>query len=782
MSRPACRVSKEVGKPDAGGDKPRPDGPAHCPRAVRTGHPVLQTPDVNASHEVGPGGMRPRLQIGLFATTLFTGATLLFWIQPLFTKMVLPVLGGSPAVWNTAMVFFQAMLLGGYLYAHVLGRLFRPGAQLVVHLACLALAAFALPVEPAEGWHPDAGDPPALWLLILLAGTIGAPFFAVSATAPLMLRWFSHTGHPHAGDPYFLYAASNVGSMVILLAYPFLVEPALGVRAQGIAWSGGFALLAACILGCGLFAARSDAPPPPAAAFASNTRPTHRQRLWWLAYSALPACLLLGVTGHITTDIASAPLLWVVPLALYLATFVNAFARRPLIPHGVAVRAMAWAVLLLAAVLPFREPAGVFLPLHLAVFFVVATACHLELARRRPPPEALTEFFCFVSLGGVLGGAFAGLVAPVVFPMILEYPLALVAAAALLPRPSRRVKAADIVIAALIPAVILGGDSLASWLDWPRPMIGVAALYAVLVALALSRQIRPLGFALCILSFVCIGLTNKPWGGKSDTLWRDRSFFGAYRVTESTDPPMVSLVHGTTNHGGQWIDADGALRPTTYHTAASPLAAALKATQAQTDRQRVGVVGLGSGAMAYYRRPGDVWRYFEIDPLIVRLAVDSGYFGMLAAHDPAPSIVLGDARLTLAREPERSFDVLVMEAFSSDAIPTHLLTREAVALYMDKLAPDGVLLLHISNRLLDLQPVAAAAAAELDYPAVIARSKRPDEADDPTYAPSVWVAVARTRETLDVLGSGWEVLEAPQARAWRDDHSSLVRAIRWTGR
>ena len=595
------------------------------------------------------------------------------------------------------------------------------------------------------------------------------------------MRWFSHTGHPYAGDPYFLYAASNVGSMFILLAYPFLVEPALGVRAQGAAWAAGFALLAFGILGCGVVAARS-APPSGLRTGSAKVRPTHRQRLGWLAYSALPACLLLGVTGHITTDIASAPLLWVVPLALYLGSFVNAFARRPLIPHGIAVRAMAWAVLLLAAVLPFREPAGIFLPLHLAVFFVVATACHLELARRRPPPAALTEFFCFVSLGGLLGGAFAGLVAPAVFPVILEYPLALVAAAALLPRPSRRVKAADIVIAALIPAAILGGDALTTWLDWPRPVIGAAALYALLVALALSRQIRPLAFALCIGSFVGVGLTHKPWAGDAETLWRGRSFFGAYRVTEAADPPMRSLVHGTTNHGGQWIDAEGRLRPTTYHTAASPLAAALAATQARTGRQSVGVVGLGSGAMAYYRRPGDAWRYFEIDPLIVRLAVDSGYFGMIAAHDPEPSIVVGDARLTLAGEPDGGFDVLVMEAFSSDAIPTHLLTREAVALYMRKLAGDGVLLLHISNRLLDLRPVAAAAAAELGHPAVIRRSERPDEASDPTYAPSVWVAVARSRETLAGLGDGWEPLEAAGARAWRDDHSSLVQAIRWTGR
>ena len=717
-----------------------------------------------------------RLLVAWFAGTAFVGAAMLFWVQPLFAKMVLPVLGGSPAVWSTAMVFFQAALLGGYAYAHLLARL-RPRIQVIVHAACLGLAALALPFHASEAWVPEVGESPALWLLGLMAMVIGAPFFAVSATAPLTLRWFSHTRHPHARDPYFLYAASNVGSIAVLLAFPFILEPALGVRTQAVAWAFGFALLAACVVGCGTTVWNRPARLGPASA---AQPPAARQRLGWLAYSAVPSALLLGVTGHITTDIASAPLLWVVPLVLYLLGFVNAFARRPLLRLGPAARGMALALVLLAVVLPWREPAVVFLPLHLGVFCIVAAACHLELARRRPSPEFLTDYLLCVSLGGVVGGAFVALLAPLVFDAILEYPFALVLAAALLPGRSPGIKTADVVTAAVILGTIVVGAGVLIWLDWPRPVFLVACVYGVLGAFALSRQVRPVGFALCILAFVAAGLAQ-PWQD-SDTIWRGRSFFGVYRVTDSVDPPMRSLMHGTTDHGGQTSAADGP-RPTTYHTPASPVAEAFAATQALTEHQRVGIVGLGSGAMAYYRRESDSWRYFEIDPLVVWLAVESGYFQMIPEHDPDPSIIVGDARLTLAWEPDRSFDLLIMEAFSSDAIPTHLLTREALALYVRKLADGGVLLLHISNRLLDLEPVVAAVTADLGVAAVIGRSTNPGRDADPTYATSEWVAVAAEQTTLDALGDGWSPLEpAGSEYVWRDDHASLVQVVRWTGR
>ena len=323
-------------------------------------------------------------QLWLFTATMFVGAALLFWMQPLFTKMVLPLLGGSPSVWNTAMVFFQAALLAGYGYAHLLTRHLGSRSQCIAHFCVLGAAAIALPIGIAEGWQPDPDATPSLWLLGLLVLSIGAPFFAVATTAPLIQRWFSRTGHPHASDPYFLYAASNLGSVAVLLAFPFVIEPLVGTRGQALAWTLGFAVLAACIAGCGASVWGRPRRTRPTVSERDAAPPGWRDRAVWLAYSAVPSSLLLGVTGHISTDIASAPLLWVVPLALYLLSFVNAFARRPLIPSWLATRAMAFGLVILAALFPWREPASVFLPLHLAAFFFIATACHGALAKRRP--------------------------------------------------------------------------------------------------------------------------------------------------------------------------------------------------------------------------------------------------------------------------------------------------------------------------------------------------------------------------------------------------------------
>ena len=356
--------------------------------------------------------------VGLFAATLFVSASLLFWIQPLFAKMVLPLLGGSPSVWNTALVFFQAVLLAGYGYAHLLIRQCGQRSQIVLHLGVLAVAALALPVGVAHGWRPDAGTPLTLWLLGLLGASIGAPFFAVSTTAPLLQRWFSHTGHPHAHDPYFLYGASNLGSILALLAFPFVLEPLLSSRAQALAWTLGFAVLAVAIAGCGGMVWRRTV----GGTITSETgmRPNGPQRLSWIVYAALPSSLLLSVTTHISTDIAPAPLLWVIPLTLYLLTFVITFARRPPVPHWFVVRIMPLALMILVALFWWRRPIGLFLPLHLAAFFVIALMCHGELVRRRPGVEALTEFYLCLSLGGVIGGAFTALDAPLLFDSVLS--------------------------------------------------------------------------------------------------------------------------------------------------------------------------------------------------------------------------------------------------------------------------------------------------------------------------------------------------------------------------
>ena len=724
-------------------------------------------------------------QLWLFTATIFVGATLLFLVQPLFAKMVLPLLGGSPSVWNTALVFFQAVLLAGYGYAHWLMRWLGQRNQIIVHVCVLAMAALVLPIGVASGWRPHAGTPPALWLLGLLTVSVGVPFFAVSATAPLIQRWFARTGHPHAHDPYFLYSASNLGSVLALLAFPFVLEPTLSSHVQSIVWSMGFGVLTVCIFGCGAVVWRcTDAmssPPWPHA----MERPNWRHRATWMVYAAVPSALLLGVTTHISTDIAAAPLLWVVPLTLYLLTFAIAFARRPLIPHWVAVRAMPLALVALVALFAWREPIGVFLPLHLLVFFVIALMCHGELVRRRPGVESLTEFYLFLSLGGVIGGAFIALCAPVLFNTVFEYPLSLTLAAALLPSASPRANRGDVILALVVLAVLVGGKIVASGLGWQPNTFVVPGICAVFALVVFARQTRPFGFALCVgvlLVSSAYALTS------SEVLWRGRSFFGVYRISESGDPTNRSLVHGTTNHGGQLMAANGDISPTAYYTSSSPVTEVLATVQARSVGQRVGVVGLGSGALACYRRAGDTWRFFEIDPLMVWVAAESGHFDLMArcaeSVSEAVPVVLGDARLTLTEEPDGHLDVLVIDAFSSDAIPIHLLTREAVVLYMDKLAADGVLVMHISNRFLNLTPVLARIIEELGYAALRGSSGKIDREIDPAGTRSVWVLIARDQAVIDALALGemWGPLETPtDGRVWSDDFSNLLEVIRWTG-
>ncbi len=728
----------------------------------------------------------------MFTATVFAGAVLLFWIQPLFTKMALPLLGGAPLVWNTAMVFFQAMLLAGYAYAHALTRWLGVRIQIGVHVLVLGVAALALPVAVVEGWHPDTAAP-ATWFLAVLFVSLGAPFFALASTAPLLQRWFSLGDHPHADDPYFLYAASNAGSVAVLLAFPFVLEPLLPTGAQSTMWSIGFVALAIGVIACGVSATLTATRPDSqraAAAFPGGrdaTPVSWRQRAGWLAYSAVPSALLLGVTAHISTDIASAPLLWVVPLALYLLTFVNAFARRPLIPLSGSARAMSLGLVVLAAAFLWREPAGIFLPLHLGAFFCIALACHGELARRRPPAASLTEFYLFLSLGGLTGGALVALLAPVVFDSVLEYPIALVFAAALLPRvlggespPGPRLKTSDLVLAGGIAVAVLSTGPLLDWAGLPTPRRVWMVLMAGLAVVVLSRRPRPAAFALCIGALL---ITSVRPLTSDTTVWTGRSFFGVYRVGETDDPPTRSLIHGTTNHGGQWMPDDGVVKPTTYHTAASPAVDLLDKLRTRAVPPTVGIVGLGSGALAYHRRNDEVWRYYEIDPLIVWLALDSGHFDMMARHDPAAPVVVGDARLTLAREPVGYFDLLVLEAFTSDAIPTHLLTQEAFALYLSRLKSDGVLLAHISNRLLDLEPVVAGAVAEGGYAARRSFLRDIDTLADPTAVPSHWVAVTRDEATLEglELGARWQPLDFTDQRSWRDDFSNLAGVIRWGG-
>ncbi|HWV41911.1 fused MFS/spermidine synthase [Pseudorhodoplanes sp.] len=725
-----------------------------------------------------------RLLLATFTAAIFLSAALLFAVQPLFAKMVLPKLGGTPAVWSVAMVFFQAMLLAGYAYAHALTK-FVPGRVSVgVHLAVMVIAIFALPLGIAAGW----GGPPAtgqeFWLLGLFAVSIGLPFFALSANGPLLQAWFARTGHPQAKDPYFLYAASNVGSFLALLAYPFLVEPFTHLPQQTWGWTIGFYILILLIAACGAFLLRSQDALPDIATD-SGVKPTWRDALIWIALAAVPSALLIAITAHISTDIAAAPFLWVVPLALYLATFVIAFQSRPLLPHRFVTFVAPVAVILLVVSLALgsADQIVVLISLNLVGFFILALMCHGELARRRPPARYLTSFYLYLSLGGVIGGIFAGLVAQRLFSWVAEYPLLIIAAALCRPGlvwpPKRRELAFLAVIAAgaafaIYAAYVWGYEFTDNAFN-----LSVAAL--LVLAFGFSHFV--LTFAGLIAASLVFVVLFGADAGKRDFV---RSFFGVHKVMESDGGQFRILKHGTIEHGAQRIrDAHGRPitgrpKPITYYHDASPMVQGLVAAREKRGGPiNVAVVGLGTGTLACQMKPGDQLTYYEIDPTVVRIAKDPKRFTFLFECAPDAKIVIGDARLTLAAAPDGQYDILIVDAFSSDAIPTHLLTREAMAIFKEKIKPDGMILMHISNKHMTLAPVVAGVADAND---MVSRANDSDEGydDDNHIFGSMVVAVARRDEDFGELAKkdGWVEQEPDEDEwVWTDDYSNVIGAI-----
>lgn len=711
-----------------------------------------------------------RALLGAYAATVFLGAALLFFVQPMVSKMLLPHLGGSPSVWNTCMVFFQATLLLGYLYAHWLARRFGGGVQAAIHCAVLGLAALFLPLDLTLPVPPTDGSP-VPWLLGTLAVTVGPPFFAISATAPLLQRWFSQTNHPAASDPYFLYAASNAGSLLALLAYPLAVEPHLRLFEQSRWWALGIGGLALGIALCWYGHARDRNGAHIVAAEQAGPAPTFGQRARWVGYAFVPSAMLLAVTAHITIDLASAPLFWVIPLALYLVTFIFAFARRPPLPHWLMVRLQPF--LIIPIVLLSFGTQGIWaLPLHLAAFFVTAMVGHGELARTRPAVRNLTEFYLWVSLGGVLGGIFAALLAPAVFPGIWEYPLML--AAACLVRPIGKARPGAWRLDVALPLLLVVGLAvLLRWGDLPGAVLLAALIVAAVLLLSFSE--RPWRFALgvggclLVLSFATSG----------DTLATTRSFFGVNRVRLIADGTIRVLQQGTTVHGAESTTPGRETEPLSYYSRQGPFGSFFAAL-ADRHVQRVGVIGLGTGALACYARPGESWTFHEIDPEVVKLASDGRFFHFLAHCGNHPRIVLGDARLTLHDVPDGAYDVLVMDAFSSDSIPIHLLTREALALYQRKLTPGGAILFHVSNRYFSLAPLVAALALDAGAPARRLLYAPAKAGALGTHSAEV-VAVGQPGSSLDYLSSdaGWQSADASGAAVWTDDRSDILSRIRW---
>jgi hypothetical protein len=721
----------------------------------------------------------------LFAGTMLLSAWLVFLIQPMMGRMVLPLLGGAASVWITVSLFFQIALLAGYLYAHLVSARLRPKLQMIVHAVLSAAALIVLPVAVPPDWVPPTTRPPQADLILMMATTVGLPFLLVSSTAPLLQRWYSLTTARDAADPYFLYAASNIGSIAALMLYPLLVEPELGLVGQSHFWSISFAVLLALLAACAVVTLRhsrpvaGDIPNPVAAAGTLDWK----QRLHWIALAAVPSSLFLAVTMQISTDIASVPLLWVLPLTVYLLTFVIAFARRPILSRSGVDRAIPYAATIAVLVQGFETSIG--LPqivVSLALLFLFALSCHSNLVASRPAPRHLTEFFLLMSLGGALGGAFNALLAPLLFSGVYEYPIAVLGAIALwglAQAPDARAwrdwrwAAAAVVLFVVLRFALLEA-SLAMALQ------ALLAIKVVAALLCFVNRRRPVALTFLAAAILAAGfdMTLRP------ELARHRSFFGTHRVELDIQNNAHLLMHGNTIHGAQFVDPARRREPLLYHGRAAPAGQLIEALRQTGPVSPAGIVGLGAGAMACLTAPGEDWTFFEIDPAVVETARDPRYFTYLADCAPDAKIVLGDGRLSLVAEPDETYRLLVLDAFGSDSIPVHLLTREAIALYVRKLAPRGVLLVQMSNRNIDLVPAVARLAQDQG---LVGRWQRFPGLNAPgaMSAPSKWAVLAREEADLAPVAADprWKPLpDAAQTRVWTDDYVNILSVILWPWR
>jgi len=668
----------------------------------------------------------------LHAAVIALSSLLLFLVQPLIARLILPWFGGSAAVWTTCMLFFQSLLLAGYAYAHASSAKLAPRTQSLVHIALLAAAAATLPIAPGERWKPDGDEEPVTAILLLLGAAVGLPYLLLSATSPLVQAWFARA-RP-GGNPYRLFALSNVASLAALVGYPVLVEPYLTNGEQVEGWSWLFGVFA---LACAALALRSTVPAPAAAAATAPEAPPPRRGdvLHWLALSTTGSVVLLAVTNHLTQNVAAIPLLWLAPLTLYLLTFILAFEGRLYRSEIFWSFCLAWllgmAWLLVDADYQFNLPVqfGIFL----SGLFVTCLFCHGELYRLRPAPRHLTVFYLVISAGGALGGLLVAVAAPLAFNGYYELGLSLIA----------------------------------------------VAFLAALRCATLHELARNMSLA------VLMGVTGAAiYDGlrfQENVLVASRNFYGVLRVKEYGTPgePDHSrrLLHGVIMHGEQYLHPEYRRMATTYYQHGSGIGAALLARQERPGMMRVGVIGLGTGTLAAYGRRGDTYRFYDINPRVIELA--SRDFTYLADSDATIELELGDARLSLEYEPPQNFDVLAVDAFSSDAIPVHLITREALALYLRHVKPDGIVAFHVSNRFLDLVPVVARLARENGAHAV-AVNEGADEEDSRTQ--SDWVLVSRDPKALQEMeieaAGAAPVKERENLRTWTDDYSNLVQILK----
>jgi SAM-dependent methyltransferase len=714
----------------------------------------------------------------------------------MFAKMVLPRLGGAPAVWNTCLVFYQAALLAGYAYAHMAPKILGVRRQSLVHLGILILIFLTLPIALPPGWHPPITSNPNSWLLLVLLVSVGLPFFIISTTAPLLQKWFSHTSHAAARDPYFLYGASNLGSMVALLGYPLLVEPFFPLANQTKLWAYGYSILIGLITICTILLWRSPTGLMAVAEERSSASsvdqpvddsepPTFSRRLWWVLLAFAPSSLLLGVTTYLSTDIAAVPLLWIIPLAIYLLTFVLVFARRPIFPHHVMVVFEA-SLLVFLAILFFLKLRGSWslLSLHLVAFFLIAMVCHGELMKFRPGPDYLTEFYLWLSVGGVLGGLFNALAAPWLFNSLIEYPLVIVVASLLRPYLAPRVdkplsRWLDFILP-LTLALTLGVITSALWNGPGKlPASKLFVVSCLAGAICFSFLKRPTRFGLGIGAIILAGMMVT--GGKEQVIFKKRNFFGILQVTQNEKYRL--LYHGTTLHGEQSLDPSRPREPLTYYSQTGPLGQVFAAFSQEEAHWRIAIIGLGTGTIACYGKPGQHLTFFEIDPLVEHIARDCHYFTFLQDSLAKFDVVLGDARLSLQQAPDSRYDIIILDAFNSDAIPVHLVTREALRLYLAKLKEDGILAFHISNNYLDLKPVLGNLAQDAGLIGLAQEDLHLTEQEQEAGKfSSVWVVMARRWDFLSNLAANpqWQKLSRrPGESLWTDDFTNIISIFKW---
>lgn len=673
----------------------------------------------------------------IYALTIFASAFLLFLVQPIMAKQILPWFGGSAAVWTTCLMFFQLVLLFGYAYADWTIRFLKPRPQVILHVALLVISLVSLPIIAGTGWKPDGDEDPTWLILGLLAATIGLPYFLLSTTGPLLQAWFARS-YPDAKNVYRLFALSNGASLVALIAYPFVVEPYVTTHEQSLGWSIGYALFAALCLTSAVFSlrpSRSSATVPASGITAANGGPAPRAMdyLLWLVLAAMGSFMLIAVTNHITHDVASVPFLWILPLSIYLLSFVLCFEGRNwyqrsifLGPLLVIIGAMAWALHTDGGVMDIKEA----IPLFAIGLFVMSMFFHGELAARKPAPRYLTGFYLMIALGGAVGGLMVGFVAPKLFNTYYEFGIGLVFTALLAAYVSRRG-----------PVIV--------------PVLALVAA----------------GFTIFHVHTYINMLSN-------DARVMARNFYGTLRVKDFGDDTSPTgtrrLMHGVIMHGEQFLAPDKRMLPTTYYGPDSGIARIINAKREASPEIRVGVVGLGAGTLAVYGRKGDTYRFYEINPQVIDVAMKE--FSYLRETPATVENLLGDARLTMEREPAQHYDVLAIDAFSSDSIPTHLMTHQAMGIYLKNMKADGVIAFHVTNRFLDLAPVVKRIADENGLHTVLI-SDDPDEASD--FAKTDWVLVSRKPLTEPrIAGAAEAIGEIRGLRLWTDSFNNLFKILK----